>query len=90
MKAISLLLLTIFICCGSFSLFGVPPLREFVITNHMVACRRSHASSGKKIVIVLVGDSTMADRTGWGLGFKQFVDPNKARVSMSPPAGAVP
>ncbi|HXC36713.1 MAG TPA: pectinesterase family protein [Candidatus Acidoferrales bacterium] len=31
----------------------------------------------KKIVIVLVGDSTVNDRTGWGLGFKQFLDTNK-------------
>jgi pectinesterase len=31
-----------------------------------------------KIKIVLVGDSTTADRTGWGLGFKEFIDTNKA------------
>ena len=31
----------------------------------------------KKIKIVLVGDSTVADRTGWGLGFKEFLDTNK-------------
>jgi pectinesterase len=33
-----------------------------------------------KIKIVLVGDSTVQDRTGWGLGFKQFIDTNKAEV----------
>lgn len=33
--------------------------------------------SDKRIVIILVGDSTVADRTGWGLGFKQFLDTNK-------------
>lgn len=33
-----------------------------------------------KIKIVLVGDSTVNDRTGWGLGFKEFVDTNKAEV----------
>lgn len=27
-----------------------------------------------KLRIVLVGDSTVADRTGWGAGFKQFLD----------------
>ncbi|MGH7952861.1 MAG: pectinesterase family protein [Limisphaerales bacterium] len=27
-----------------------------------------------KIEIVLVGDSTVADRSGWGLGFKQFLN----------------
>jgi lysophospholipase L1-like esterase len=35
---------------------------------------------GHKIKIVLVGDSTVNDRTGWGLGFKQFIDTNKAEV----------
>src|SRR5215469_13207962 len=38
------------------------------------------ASPAHKIKIVLVGDSTVADRSGWGLGFKQFVDTNKAEV----------
>lgn len=33
-----------------------------------------------KIKIILVGDSTVNDRTGWGLGFKQFVDTNKVEV----------
>src|SRR3954463_15700593 len=31
-----------------------------------------------KIKIILIGDSTTQDRTGWGLGFKQFVDTNRA------------
>src|SRR3954469_26022776 len=30
-----------------------------------------------KIKIILIGDSTMTDSAGWGLGFKQFLDPNK-------------
>ena len=36
------------------------------------------ADAGHKIKIILIGDSTTADRTGWGLGFKQFVDTNRA------------
>jgi lysophospholipase L1-like esterase len=36
------------------------------------------ADSAHKIKIILIGDSTTADRTGWGLGFKQFVDTNRA------------
>lgn len=32
----------------------------------------------KRIKIVLIGDSTVTDRTGWGLGFKEFLDTNKA------------
>ncbi len=31
-----------------------------------------------KIKIILVGDSTVQDKSGWGLGFKEFVDTNKA------------
>ena len=36
------------------------------------------ADSGHKIKIILIGDSTTQDRTGWGLGFKQIVDTNRA------------
>ena len=36
------------------------------------------ADTGHKIKIILIGDSTTQDRTGWGLGFKQFVDTNRA------------
>jgi pectinesterase len=36
------------------------------------------SSDCHKIKIILIGDSTTADRTGWGLGFKQFVDTNRA------------
>ena len=35
-------------------------------------------TAAHKIKIVLVGDSTVADSSGWGLGFKEFVDTNKA------------
>src|ERR1700760_2283565 len=37
-------------------------------------------SANHKIKIVLVGDSTVTDRSGWGLGFKEFVDTNKVEV----------
>jgi pectinesterase len=33
-----------------------------------------------KIRIVLVGDSTVTDGAGWGLGFKQFLDPAKTEL----------
>ncbi len=36
------------------------------------------ADTAHKIKIILIGDSTTADRTGWGLGFKQFIDTNHA------------
>lgn len=35
---------------------------------------------GQKIKIILIGDSTMTDSAGWGLGFKQFLDPNKVEL----------
>ena len=36
------------------------------------------AAPNTKIKIVLIGDSTTADRTGWGPGFKEFIDTNRA------------
>ncbi len=36
------------------------------------------ADAPHKIKIILIGDSTTQDRTGWGLGFKQFIDTNRA------------
>jgi pectinesterase len=36
--------------------------------------------SAHKIRIALIGDSTMTDNAGWGLGFKQFLDPDKVEL----------
>ena len=33
---------------------------------------------GRKIKIVLVGDSTVTDKAGWGAGFKRFIIADKA------------
>jgi pectinesterase len=38
------------------------------------------AADNAKVRIVLVGDSTVTDHAGWGLGFRQFIDP--ARVEL--------
>lgn len=35
---------------------------------------------GHKIKIILVGDSTVTDSAGWGLGFLQFLDTNKVEL----------
>src|SRR6185312_5166126 len=35
-------------------------------------------NAANKTKIILIGDSTTQDRSGWGLGFKQFVDTNRA------------
>jgi len=36
--------------------------------------------SAHKIKIILIGDSTMTDNAGWGLGFRQFLDPAKTEL----------
>jgi pectinesterase len=41
------------------------------------------ASPGHKIKIVLVGDSTVTDKSGWGLGFAQFLTPQAECVNTS-------
>jgi len=38
------------------------------------------ADSPGRIRIVLVGDSTVTDHDGWGLGFRQFIDETRAEV----------
>jgi pectinesterase len=52
-------------------------LVSWIIYPHPIRAGDSGVNSNKKIVIVLVGDSTVNDRTGWGLGFKEFLDTNK-------------
>jgi pectinesterase len=46
-----------------------------VLVAHMAAAQSNLPAS--KTRIVLVGDSTVTDSAGWGLGFKQFLDPQK-------------
>lgn len=60
----------IVIACFALALSGCSSLHHSQVTSQ----------PNHKIKIVLVGDSTTADRSGWGLGFKQFVDTNKAEV----------
>ncbi len=36
-----------------------------------------------KVRIVLVGDSTVADRTGWGIGFKQFLSSDVECINLA-------
>lgn len=38
------------------------------------------ANPPRKIKIILIGDSTMTDNAGWGLGFKQFLDPARTEL----------
>lgn len=43
----------------------------------------SAAADSAKIKIVLVGDSTVTDNAGWGLGFRQFLDEDVELVNTS-------
>jgi pectinesterase len=45
---------------------------------HALRADESAEAAGRKIKIILVGDSTVTGRSGWGLGFKEFLDTNKA------------
>ncbi len=55
-------------------------LTTFLLLTSLNIVRADEAASNSphKIKIILIGDSTTQDRTGWGLGFKQFVDTNRA------------
>lgn len=44
----------------------------------LVATPTQSSGADTKIKIILVGDSTVTDNAGWGLGFKQFLNPNDA------------
>jgi pectinesterase len=53
---------------------------SFLVRLPSKAAEDALAANGHKIKIVLIGDSTMTDSAGWGLGFKQFLDPNKVEL----------
>jgi pectinesterase len=53
----------------------------FLIANfYLLRADDVVAAKVHKIKIVLVGDSTVQDSSGWGLGFKQFLDTNKVEL----------
>jgi pectinesterase len=54
---------------------------NLLIILAILAVASSSFAESAKIKIVLVGDSTVNDRTGWGLGFKAFLDPNKTECT---------
>jgi len=45
-----------------------------------LAANAAAPASDHKIKVILVGDSTVTDDAGWGLGFKQFLDPDKVEL----------
>lgn len=42
--------------------------------SYMLRADQAAPASGHKIKIILVGDSTVTDTSGWGLGFKQYLN----------------
>ncbi len=44
-----------------------------IVSPAVVRANTPTGAAGHKIKIVLVGDSTVTDNAGWGLGFKQFL-----------------
>lgn len=46
----------------------------------LIFARDPLSAPNHKIKIILVGDSTVTDESGWGLGFKQFVNTNRVEV----------
>ncbi len=52
----------------------------FLTSFNSLRAQDGTSPTDHKIKIVLVGDSTVTDRSGWGLGFKEFVDTNKVEV----------
>ena len=50
------------------------------LTPVLALAQSTQSTPARKVRIVLVGDSTVTDGSGWGIGFKQFVDTGKAEV----------
>jgi lysophospholipase L1-like esterase len=59
-------------------------VRDLVLANVRIngETRNERISRGR-VRIVLVGDSTVTDTSGWGLGFKQFVNDNAECLNMA-------
>src|SRR5690242_7030277 len=51
----------------------------FLFSN-FIPLLAAETPANHKIKIVLIGDSTVTDNAGWGLGFKQFLDTNKVEL----------
>lgn len=47
-----------------------------VVRAESLSAQRADLSADHAIRIILVGDSTVTDNAGWGLGFKQFLNTN--------------
>lgn len=62
-------------CFGARTAVVVALLSGLMASNCFGAA--AAADSPRRVKVVLVGDSTVTDQAGWGLGFKQFLNTNK-------------
>ena len=53
---------------------------SFLTVGAALAARAGAPATNHLLRIVLVGDSTVTDNAGWGLGFKQFLDTNQTEL----------
>ena len=60
--------------------FGCLKATFFFLAAVLIAAVALASDDGHRIKIILIGDSTMTDSAGWGLGFKQFLDPDKVEL----------
>src|ERR1039457_3885604 len=60
--------------------FGCLKATFFFLAALLIAAVALAADDGHRIKIILIGDSTMTDSAGWGLGFKQFLDPERVEL----------
>jgi pectinesterase len=63
--------------------FVMATMVAFVTGACNVVSSEAGATNPKAIKIVLVGDSTVTDNAGWGLGFKQFLNTNAECINTS-------
>lgn len=76
----------LFVLLGALSLAPQPTYKlRTAAPSQPVQKLRNAADSQPvhKVRIVLVGDSTVTDTSGWGLGFKQFVNDNAECLNMA-------
>ena len=58
----------------------IPVLIALLLASVPALRATDSSADGHKIKIVLVGDSTVQDSSGWGLGFREFIDTNKVEL----------
>jgi pectinesterase len=58
-------------------------LGVILVSGIMLAATNESVATETKVKIILVGDSTVTDNAGWGLGFKQFLNDGAECINTS-------